>query len=390
MIAPLSVEDDFGVECKPKANFLRYVLELRYDQNPEKLTVEREQLSPLQISEAAKLLGFEHSGAFRKSALTTPRRRGPFISTDETTKDRPGIQLHQDGGSRGRAIPVGRSPRTVVGGTNAAEFPTVLAARREMASWRIFQLEPSVMRSPDPIGGEDRIDERGAHLAAAIERLRAAETGDGRILQTISNRLGQLLPEVRSIRIERDERVQRLSLMMKIKGCEHELGPMSLSDGTLRFLVLATLAEDPEASGVVCMEEPENGVHPSRVPVMCELLRDLCVDPKEEVNEDNPLRQVIVNTHSPDVVSEFDYSEILFVRSVDSFQGIIAKVFPVDDGKERSSWRLKYRRELRGVPLREVIDYIGGTQRRRARLADEKTGDLKHRKMKTTLDLPLG
>ena len=30
--------------------------------------------------------------------------------------------------------------------------------------------------------------------------------------------------------------------------------------GTLRFLVLAALAVDPEATGVICLEEPENGL----------------------------------------------------------------------------------------------------------------------------------
>ena len=55
---------------------------------------------------------------------------------------------------------------------------------------------------------------------------------------------------------------------------------------------------------MLCLEEPENGIHPERIPAMLQLLRDIATDAAEPVGEDNPLRQVIINTHSPAVVSE--------------------------------------------------------------------------------------
>jgi hypothetical protein len=44
---------------------------------------------------------------------------------------------------------------------------------------------------------------------------------------------------------------------------------------------------------------------------MLQLLQDIAVDPMREVGADNPLRQVIVNTHSPIVVREVDESDLL-------------------------------------------------------------------------------
>jgi len=76
----------------------------------------------------------------------------------------------------------------------------------------------------------------------------------------------------------------------------------SLSDGTLRFLALTVMEVDPRNRSLMCLEEPENGIHPLRIPAMVELLQDLAVDPEEAVDDDNPLRQIIVNTHSPSVV----------------------------------------------------------------------------------------
>ena len=47
----------------------------------------------------------------------------------------------------------------------------------------------------------------------------------------------------------------------------------ALSDGTLRFLALAVLEMDPETQGLLCLEEPENGIHPARIPAILELLQ---------------------------------------------------------------------------------------------------------------------
>jgi hypothetical protein len=72
---------------------------------------------------------------------------------------------------------------------------------------------------------------------------------------------------------------------------------------------------DPQARGVVCLEEPENGIHPERIPAMLDLLRDIATDPDEPVDDTNPLRQVIVNTHSPAVVLEVPDDTLLVVES---------------------------------------------------------------------------
>ncbi|HBK30102.1 MAG TPA: ATPase, partial [Porphyromonadaceae bacterium] len=52
-------------------------------------------------------------------------------------------------------------------------------------------------------------------------------------------------------------------------------------------------------SGLLCFEEPENGIHPFRISTMASLLKDLTND---FTDEELPLRQVIVNTHSPILV----------------------------------------------------------------------------------------
>jgi predicted ATP-dependent endonuclease of OLD family len=56
------------------------------------------------------------------------------------------------------------------------------------------------------------------------------------------------------------------------------------------------LLYDEKFQGLLCFEEPENGIHPYRIKAMVQLLRLLSTDFEDE---DDLLRQIIVNTHSP-------------------------------------------------------------------------------------------
>jgi predicted ATPase len=86
-----------------------------------------------------------------------------------------------------------------------------------------------------------------------------------------------------------------------------------VSDGTLRILAFLTLLHDPKHRGLVCFEEPENGVHHSRLKAMIRRLRELVSNPfSEEADEQEPLSQMLLNSHSPVVLSELQQGEIMF------------------------------------------------------------------------------
>jgi hypothetical protein len=115
-----------------------------------------------------------------------------------------------------------------------------------------------------------------------------------------------------------------------------------LSDGTLRFLALAVLEQDPEVQGVLCLEEPENGIHPARIPAMIKLLQDVATDVSEKLDLENPLRQVIVNTHSPAVVQQVPDGTLLvaepkeLICSGKRFNGVRFSCLP-DTWREKKS-----------------------------------------------------
>jgi len=103
------------------------------------------------------------------------------------------------------------------------------------------------------------------------------------------------------------------------------LPAQSLSDGTLRFLGLAIIEEDSSGSRVICLEEPENGINPKKVYEIVELLQGMATDTEFAVDEDNPLRQVIVNTHSPIVVSVVPADSLYLAKSKEIYNDLFQK-----------------------------------------------------------------
>ena len=313
MIVPPEGMDDLGQPASAKITFLKYAVTLAYRKEegtpaPGRLELISESLTHVRMGEAHSHLLFPHAvGNWRRTAVKgsgTAHRTAPFISTEVGEGK---IRVHQDGGSgNARSLLAASLPRTALSTVNAAEAPTATMARKEMRSWRLLQLEPSCLRRPDPFTAPPRLGTDGSHLAATLNRLAKSPE----VCTQVANRLSELIGDVRSVSVERDERRELLTLTLT--GMDGVLHPArALSDGTLRFLALAVLDLDPEATGLLCLEEPENGIHPDRIPAILELLRDIAMDVNEPVGPGNPLRQVIVNTHSPSVVSEMNAEDVL-------------------------------------------------------------------------------
>ena len=310
MLVEQDVTDDFGRPGRASSTFLRYGIEIGKKQGASNTTspsifdleLRSESLHHIRQGDANKRLRFPHSKLeFRDKAVKNRRfAKTGYISTEQGKDGVTEIIVHQDGGSRGlgQRAPARTAPRTIVGTTSTIATPTILAARREMQKWRLLSLEPSAMRRPDRIARDPvMVSDNGAHLAAALNRLKDMEGPDGNVAARISSRLAELVP-VASIDVVLDSTRELLTLSVVEAGGQ-EFAASAISDGTLRFLALAVLAEDPKVSGLICIEEPENGIHPERLPSMATLIRDLAVDVDSPLDSENVMRQVILATHSP-------------------------------------------------------------------------------------------
>lgn len=332
MIIPKEGRDDLGQLAKASTTFVRYSLALTYTEGNVigplgSLKINEERLVHITLGDAKKHLVFDHSKKWRDSVVQGSRSASAYISTEGNGTSRT-VKVHQDGGSSGkpRTSLAETLPRTLLSVANAAESPTALLARREMQSWRLLQLEPSALRTPDRFDAPVHLTSNGGHLPATLYHLarvygQTAPAGEAPrepedLYAVIANRLAELIGDVRTIWVDRDERRELFTLYMTDRyGSTH--AARSLSDGTLRFLALEVLEQDPDAQGLLCFEEPENGIHPARIPAMLNLLADLAVDTSDAIGFNNPLRQVIINTHAPAVVSQVADETLLVAEQME-------------------------------------------------------------------------
>jgi len=139
---------------------------------------------------------------------------------------------------------------------------------------------------------KDNITHTGQNLAAAVHRI---ANEDASLLKLITRRLNALLPGITSVNVIDDKVGKQFVIQIKTLD-EREFTSRVLSEGTLRLLTLCVFLVDSSHKGLLCFEEPENGVHPARMKLTAALLRDLA---SHFDDDDQGLRQVIVNTHSP-------------------------------------------------------------------------------------------
>jgi predicted ATPase len=327
MIVPGEGTDELGQTARATCTFLRYSVELGFRKENgysayDSLRLLAERLEPIAKRSAARHLRFPHDARkWRASAVVDRTTAGtaPFISTDDQ-----GAVIQADGrGRQPRSLSAASLPRTVLSTSTAVEVPTAALARIEMRSWRTLQLEPAALRQPDAFIAPSELAANGSHLPATLYRMAHAHSRgsngnpndqwEAHVFARVANRLASLINDVRDVTIDRDESRETFTLRVRhLDGTTHSA--RALSDGTLRFLALAIIESDPKATGLLCLEEPENGVHPARIPAMLELLREIAMDVEGPIGEDNPLRQVIFNTHSPVVVGEVNDADILLAE----------------------------------------------------------------------------
>jgi predicted ATPase len=319
MVVPRYVHDDFDRPAEATATCLRYRIKLGLrvgdaEDTGQALELLEEDLRALSLDAAAKELKFGPDKAWTKRFLKGPgSRTSPFIDTTDGV-----IRLWGDKGHGGRqaGVPAAKSPQTVLASVDASTHPTALAAKREMQSWRQLQLEPSALRKPDDFRDEDRISHTGAHLPNALRRI-------GRGLE-LADLLSQLIPGVLSVDVDSDPARQQRVLKVRLRD-QQPYDASSLSDGTLRFIALGLLGLDPLTTGLTCLEEPENGIHPQRIPEVMRLIKLLAQDVELEDDAldqgDSAVlgaspRQVIINTHSPLVAGALDDDTLLMADTV--------------------------------------------------------------------------
>jgi len=181
------------------------------------------------------------------------------------------------------------------------------AALEKLRALRFLHLSPAALRQPSSANAPRFLSSDGGNLPTTLARMQAE---DNFALTDVSLTLSSLVPDLVEIELKKDEVRNEYTIWAKyVDG--RVFSSRVLSDGTLQLLALATLKCDPQFRGVLCFEEPENAIHPSYLTNIAHLLRGLATDFSDPQWVDEPLRQVLVTTHSPTFISQPDVIDAL-------------------------------------------------------------------------------
>ncbi len=323
VVLPLTGADAFGTRYTIKAQRLRYelALSLKTDKRgqPLGIFVSRESCRPIAKKE-------ERSAALKNAGLQYSGRLNPFISMRGHNDGRAvAFEIRQDGPTgengatkRGRPVtlPAVEASRTALSTITTAEFPHLYALRDLFASTRFLEINPQAARRPNDRFESKTLRPDASNLAAVLARLQEETRNETRprgAISDISLDLSSLIPSVRSVEVLSEGQAKEYSFGVSTAD-ELSFSSRVISDGTLRVLALLAVLDDPDRHGVLCFEEPENGVHEGRIPALVGLLR-AAASPLE-AGSDGPLFQILVNTHSPAVMAALRDSEIVAADSV--------------------------------------------------------------------------
>jgi hypothetical protein len=190
----------------------------------------------------------------------------------------------------------------------------LLVHLREM---RFLEVRPGEMRKYVPAAA-DELGSHGENLSAVVRRICRDPEQKTSLLHWLS---ALCVPELTDITFDETKTGDVLVQLVEGGGKDRVISARSLSDGTLRFFgLLAAMFTAPEGS-LFLLEEIENGLHPTRVHLLVQLL--------EQFAEFRNL-QIIATTHSSQVLlslsDEAMRDAVLFARHEEAVGTVVSRL----------------------------------------------------------------
>ena len=174
-----------------------------------------------------------------------------------------------------------------------------------------YRLNPDLLRTPAVPTPDAVLSATGDNLAAVLDRL---ITGPDRsAIARLEQALNEAVPTLRGIALRTIDgktgaKALEFVLSTSAKGPPITIPCAHASDGAMLLTAFLALAFSDEP-GLILIEEPENGLHPSRLQSVIDMLRKI-----SEGAIGNKARPVIITTHSPLLLNYARSEEVRIVR----------------------------------------------------------------------------
>lgn len=199
-----------------------------------------------------------------------------LIPTDENTLavDSETVSFHNR-----KKHPKGPFNQPLGGAAREAKLDTsedgiAIYVRHDIESYRLYHFhdtgETAAVKGPSNVEDNKFLRPDAANLAAFLFRLQRTNV---QIFRNIEDIVRQIAPFFDGFNLAPSRlNPEKIRLEWREKGSDVYFNGTALSDGSLRFICLATLLMQPDLPAVVLLDEPELGLHPAAVALLAEML----------------------------------------------------------------------------------------------------------------------
>lgn len=176
----------------------------------------------------------------------------------------------------------------------------------------------SLIRQPASYGTDEKLLASGENLVQILHRLKNHRPLD---YEKIEKLLKNINPNFKDINF--DLLGPKLYLVLRERHLAKTVGVEHISDGTLRLLLLLSILHNSDRGSLVCIDEPEIGLHPDMINTVSDAIKYASSN-----------TQIIIATHSPLLLNSFDIEDVLIFEKDPSNKTIVT----LKDEEDFENW----------------------------------------------------
>lgn len=190
------------------------------------------------------------------------------------------------------------------------KFKAIASFRKLLESWYVSNFKVDAAQTVEDSAYSEHLSVSGNNLAQVTKYIYETHP---EIFSKILDKLQSRIPGIEKVEaLETPD--GRIVLQFKDGSFKDPFISRFVSDGTIKMFAYLVLLNDPQPHPLLCVEEPENYLHPELLPELAEEFREYA----------NKGGQVLVSTHSPELVNALDIKEVFWLHKQNGYTTIHA------------------------------------------------------------------
>ena len=240
--------------------------------------------------------------SFERVVTAPPRGTKPYLFMN--VKEGEGkVQDPESKKLRRQDIALRRSNQLALSTMTNPALYTLYSLRETLRSWRFysaFSIDHHKIRKTVPIEQEPTLHEDAGNLSSVLHYLMTEHPA---VFDELQIHLRSVVPGFRRLAVKARGGPGEVIAFWSEGGVDEDLTLADLSDGTLRLICWFVLALMPNPPALICIDEPDQGVHPRTLPVLGGLLAKA-----------SSRTQILLATHASYFLMQFDLKQLAVLR----------------------------------------------------------------------------